>query len=73
MTEPVKGGGENHIVSDLHAANEHVPSPPELLCTVEMDRSPHLKLCGKELGIPCTISAFQYLNYSQCLRDEYSS
>lgn len=45
MTEPVKGGGENHIVSDLHAANEHVPSPPELLCTVEMDRSPHLKLC----------------------------
>lgn len=43
MTEPVKGGGEGHIASDLHAANERFPSTAELLCTVGMDRSPHLK------------------------------
>lgn len=61
-------GQECHTASDLHATNAHLFFPPQLrlLCMVEMDRGSHLKpttiLYGKELGIPCVLSALFQLS-----------
>lgn len=65
----MKEGQEGHIASDLYATNAHFSLPPLTSCIFGVclgQMRAHLKpttvLYGKELGMPCLLSALPSLS-----------